>query len=467
MHTRLFTVALFFTLLIASSVTFPRTLHAASCASIPSAVLKAGVTHLDVRALQQILNTDTDTVVAVSGDGSMGHETNYFGAKTKAAVIKFQNKYRAEILTPNGLATGTGHVGPATLAHVKTLCAAKAKMGAVQGTSTEAVGLVVGMTAQPATKIAAQEAMYVPFTNFTLTAPDTDVEVKSITVRRIGPAQNQAFDFISLFDEDNTELAYGYIKSDSSVIFKTPFTVPANTTMRLTVVGSMKWDVLAYAAQAAGFSVESIDASTQLTGVALPIIGTFQVILPNLAIGRGYTSLGIDDPRGNRTQYVQDTNVRFGAIRVTAGTNEKLQLRSVTWSQNGSAGPSDVANVTAYVNSTAYPTEVDGRYYTAVIEPWIEIDKGQSVEIQLHGDITIAGSNRTLKFDIDDGAYIELWGSQFGYGIFPIPEANTDVSGSSVFLTEDGTTDTDSLTPYFSASTITISAGAINEIGKR
>jgi len=76
--------------------------------------LKFGAINEDVRYLQIILNSVSDTKLAESGVGSPGHETNYFGPLTKAAVIKFQEKYIEDILTPWELTKGTGFVGKTT-----------------------------------------------------------------------------------------------------------------------------------------------------------------------------------------------------------------------------------------------------------------------------------------------------------------------------------------------------------------
>jgi len=76
--------------------------------------LRLGDTDPDVRELQRVLNASIDTTVAIDGDGSRGHETTYFGNATKAAVIKFQTKYKFEILTTIGLTEGNGLVGQST-----------------------------------------------------------------------------------------------------------------------------------------------------------------------------------------------------------------------------------------------------------------------------------------------------------------------------------------------------------------
>lgn len=79
--------------------------------------LTIGAQGEDVKQLQVRLNAE-GFVVSDIGPGSLGFESNYFGEKTKAALIKYQNFYRAQVLEPVNLTIGTGYFGPSTIAHI-------------------------------------------------------------------------------------------------------------------------------------------------------------------------------------------------------------------------------------------------------------------------------------------------------------------------------------------------------------
>jgi len=74
-------------------------------------------TGADVQRLQGYLNAN-GFLLAYSGPGSPGHETQRFGALTYAALIKFQEAHGTAILAPLGLTTGTGFFGSSTITFI-------------------------------------------------------------------------------------------------------------------------------------------------------------------------------------------------------------------------------------------------------------------------------------------------------------------------------------------------------------
>lgn len=76
--------------------------------------LKTGDRGADVRELQIVLNKNPETKIAATGPGSPGNETDYFGSLTQNAVMRLQQKYASDVLTPVGLAAPTGVVGSQT-----------------------------------------------------------------------------------------------------------------------------------------------------------------------------------------------------------------------------------------------------------------------------------------------------------------------------------------------------------------
>lgn len=92
-----------------------------SCPVIFTHNLFRGNKEEDVRRLQKYLNSQ-GFLLAKFGPGSPGEETNYFGPLTYAALIKFQETYKEEILRPWGLTRGTGFFGITTRAFILIRC---------------------------------------------------------------------------------------------------------------------------------------------------------------------------------------------------------------------------------------------------------------------------------------------------------------------------------------------------------
>jgi ABC-type transport system substrate-binding protein len=80
-----------------------------------SQTLQMGSNNAEVKKLQECLAQDKDIYPSGTISGK-------FGQETKDAVIRFQEKYKDEILTPNGLTAGTGKVAGATIKKLNEIC---------------------------------------------------------------------------------------------------------------------------------------------------------------------------------------------------------------------------------------------------------------------------------------------------------------------------------------------------------
>lgn len=445
--------------------------HAASaCPFVWSKTLRTGSVGEEVRRLQLLLNADPVTMIARSGDGSPGHETDRFGRLTREALVRFQEAHAKEILVPAGLTHGTGVVGTATRAALNATCESPS-VSAVAPVSNQTlppvqpVPLSLSPAMQPAQTLAPAGALYVPFTSFTLTAGDTDVEVTKLTATRVGPGVDQAFDYVSLLDEQGDEVTYGYLLADHTVTFRDAFTVPAHETHTYTIAGNMKGDLTEYDGQRAGFDVTAITASVPVVG-PLPIRGTYQSFNQSLPIGSATVMRAPQDPASESTRTFGDTLVTFSGIRVSAGSLEDLRLRGMIWRMSGSAGANDLTDVQICAGDTCAPAEIDGREYSAIFSSDILLPKGGSMDLAIRGRLASGAANRTVEFDVREATDIMLRGTTYGYGIAVSSENNTDVAGShSAFLTTDGTTDGDPLTPFYAGSIVNVTSGSAVYIG--
>lgn len=116
-----------------------------SCNQVFTQNMTVGSTGTQVMDLQKVLNMSVDTQIATGASaGAPGYETSYFGPATRAAVIKFQNKYAADILAPVGLVSGTGYVGPSTRAKLNMVCSSTGGNTGNTGGNTGNTGSTTG-----------------------------------------------------------------------------------------------------------------------------------------------------------------------------------------------------------------------------------------------------------------------------------------------------------------------------------
>ncbi|OHA27333.1 MAG: hypothetical protein A3C06_00590 [Candidatus Taylorbacteria bacterium RIFCSPHIGHO2_02_FULL_46_13] len=425
--------------------------------------LQQGSSGADVMALQVFLNSSVTTQVASAGAGSPGSESTYFGGLTKAAVMKFQ--------AANNVSPIAGYVGPITRAAIAAVCGSVVVNPPGPGPVVPA-GSTLGVAAgnQPAPQLAPPSAARVPFTNVTLTAGSADVVVNSITITRVGPAKDTNFLGIILLDENGLQIGVAKtLNSNHQATIGEPFTIKAGTSRTLTVAGNMAASgVLATTAgEVPVLQINSINTATPVVG-SLPINGTAQTINGTLTLGTAVLYIGSFDPNVASSQNIGTTGFRFAGIRVNAGSSEDIRIRSIRWNQSGSASANDLANIVTVVDGVQYPTvlSADGKYYTTIFGSGVVLAKGFSKEMYVQGDFVGSGSAaRTVQFDIYKNTDVYVSGETYGYGVTPTPgSAASSATTASQFITSDGLTTGTASTPWFSGSTITVSAGSVTTV---
>lgn len=435
---------------------------AAGCPSSGSFAvnLKTGQTSDNVRDLQTFLKAQGSAIY------SAGLVTGYFGGLTKAAVMKFQDKYAADILTPLGLTAGSGYWGAASRAKANMLCAAAPVApptttppppGTPPPPAAMGTGITVAAGTHPAASLAPQSSTNLPYTTVVFTASsDGDVEVKSLTVERTGLAQDAAFSAVVLLDENKIRVGLEKtLNSNHQVVLNEAFTIKAGQSRTMYLGGNMASSLGSYAGQIGYLSLVAVNTDAQVNGT-LPITGTGHTVNSTLTLGSITFTRGTLDPGAGATKDVGTTGYTFASLKATAGSAEEVVWKSIRWNQSGSAAKTDLANVKICVDGgDCYDAVIssDGKYYSATLGAGLTLAKGGFKEVLIKGDI-LSGTNRTIDYDLYKYIDAVFEGKTYKYGIAATATQTTANNN------DDG--DFQDAEPRFDAFQFTIGAGSVS-----
>lgn len=395
--------------------------------------LKQGSTGNDVKYLQILLNSDAATAV-----GNAGSETTYFGSMTKAAVVKFQNKYASEVLTPYGLSAGTGFFGTSSRAKANAMVAAGVSTGTGTGTSTgttttvpTGTGFTVSLAADTpisgtlVTGQAIADLAHITFSN----ATSSEVKVTNFKMNRLGISADSTLSKIYLYDgatrmSDEAVVSSGVISWNNvaGVI-----TIPANSAKTIAV----KADI--YATNTSGQTVGvGISAATNITSNATAVNGTFPVN-GNIHTIASATLAGVSFdagtvPAANASLSPQTNFIMFE--RTAQVTQRAVYLKSITFRNIGSVAQNDLQNLKLYIDgvqvgSTITTPGSDGYFTFDMSASPIKLETGARL-MKVIGDV-VGGSTKTFKIAIYKASDVQVTDSEYNANIL-VKNANLSFS---------------------------------------
>src|SRR3989344_3690291 len=391
----------------------------------------------EVMWIQKFLNNH-GAMVSASGAGSMGNESSYFGAKTKAAVAKFQ--------AANGVAPAVGFWGPLTRAKANSLCAG-APSPTPPGTPSPipvGAGLRVMLASDnPAAGTLVKSQGIAHLAKFTFTnGTGAAVSITNLAFKRIGVSTDSDLSNIYLYEggkrlTDPAGISSGNFNfNDSTGVI----TVPANGSVSV----SVRADIGSTNGNQVGVQLTGVTASAPLeASVVLPISGNLHLI-SNATIATA--TWGAATPSGGTFAPANEVTLFQSTLTVN---NRAVWLKSIQIENRGSTKDGDFTNLKLLVKGTqvgASGSLMNDKIVFDLSANPLKLETGGN-EIRLVGDI-LGTSGETFDFQVRRGIDIMLIDSELNQPLAPTAPtavtANT-VEGVSLSVTKANTSPTENV----------------------
>ncbi len=396
--------------------------------------MKLGSSGAQVLELQKVLNAKGFTV-STTGVGSAGMETTYFGAKTKAAVIKYQ--------AANNI-INTGNVYALTRAALNANCTPTS--GNTGNTNTGSLSVALA-SVQPSNVLVAGSAR-AKVADLVFSGNGSVVSVK---LMRTGVSNNTTLSNVYLYDA-----ATGVRLTDAASVL-TDGTVTFNNAAGIfSVSGSKTVSVLADIAS--GVSGQSVGVNLigyTVSGSAAAVVsGVNGPVLPVGTADLATAYFGTTTPTIT-SMNSGTTGATIWSSALNVGTRS-ANLSSVSFKMIGSAPVDSLANVKLYVdgvqfaNAGAFAANGYITFYSATplslttgshtFDVRADIVKGSArsfyVSLENAGDIALQdsqlyGANVTVKYGSTGGNTI----SNLSAGTISISGGSLTISQNSGFTT--------------------------------
>jgi hypothetical protein len=345
-----------------------------------------------------------------------------------------------ETVFNNGLMTGfaSGKFGAETaVTRAETARIVYDGQLAVIGTTTPTEGtleVVLSYDTPRGTNIP-YNATSVPFTTVEMTAADdSDVEISSITVTRLGLGDNDDFDNVWLEIDGFKVGNERAINNDdyAELRFNPPVVVPAGQTLVADVVASLEGN----STSVGQHNRLAVVSASDVVSTAVNVVGDFPIEGEEMEIADYQVSQAEFDSLGSDTTVnVGDAFVEIGKFKLlnATTTNKDIEFRAITFKNDGTAQLADVLeNVVLYVSGEQVSAEtiIDGDYVTFRLDNGVTggyvVEDGDSRIFSIRADIVSAEDGDVINFKVDN--FEDIVGVEIGtaFGVKAISgETNT------------------------------------------
>ncbi len=330
---------------------------------------------------------------------------------------RFQEKFAVSASTVSGYTMGSSITGYE--AGIATVAGPEVSSPSTPGSTSGTLSAMLDSMTPPS-QVIVQNAQRVIFTAVNLTAGSADATVDSLTVERMGVAQDNNISEVILLDENGKQIGNEKsIGSNHKAIFNDDIIVSANSTKKLYLAANMAATLNSGEIVKLGLVDLVLKGGGTLSNTALPIVGNGMTMNTSIAIGTVTVTQSGQDT-GAVTKRVGDADIIMNSVRLAINATEDVNVESIRFYQGGTAADADTKDLVLKMDGSvvAGPSQVANKEVIFKFATPVKILKGTNKEFVLEGDI-VSGSSRTISWDFEKKTDVQAKGLTYGFYINP------------------------------------------------